>query len=75
MDEANRAVEIFMSLPAPLQWLALIVIAAKMITPWTSTRAKNPVLDKLLLGLNALAMNVGKDRNEDSHEIHRRVKP
>lgn len=73
MDQFNDAVAIFNQLPAPMQWLALVVIAAKMITPLTPTRHKNPVLDKILQGLNYLALNIAGDRNENADDVFRKL--
>jgi hypothetical protein len=71
MDEMKTAIDLFASLPPAAQWVALIVVAAKTITPLTPTRHKNPVLDTLLRALNILALNVGKDKNEDSPTLMR----
>ncbi len=65
MDEIKSAVDIFRALPEPAQWMALVMIVAKMITPWTKSRRDNKFYDWIFRALNVLAMNVGKDKNAD----------
>jgi hypothetical protein len=55
----------FDSFPAWITALTSLFVAAKAVTVLTPTRADNRFVDTVLRVLNALALNVGKDRNAD----------
>jgi hypothetical protein len=65
---ANEIIALVQSLPGGnyVALSGLVVLAAKLITVWTPTRADDAVMDKLLGFVNVLALNVGKDRNKDA---------
>lgn len=55
----------FEAFPAWLTAITAVVTAATAVTALTPTRADDKVLDKLLIGLNWLAGNFGKNKNKD----------
>ena len=65
MEEIKSAVEMFGKLPTTMQWMALVIFAAKLVTPMTPSRHKNPAINGVLKLLNVMALNVGKDKNAD----------
>jgi len=58
---------LFDALPAWLVAITTLCTAATAITALTPSRADDRVLDFVLRMLNALAGNVGRNRNADDH--------
>ena len=50
---------------AVLEIAGLVLLAAKAITVWTPSRHDNQIVDILLQTANTLALNIGKDLNQD----------
>ena len=61
---------------AVLEIAGLVLLAAKAITVWTPSRHDNQIVDTLLQAANTLALNIGKDINQDDYaSIDRRNFP